>query len=257
MEVEQVLLLMVPISFVAMALIEAKWPARAFPPVAHWRKIGVLTFVYASLMNALLPELLPVEWVAQHRLFDLSGLGVLTGVVVGHLLITLATFIWHRLTHAWTPLWRGFHQLHHSSRHLNIFAANMSHPLDLFVYIMLPTFLALFVLGLDPLAALIVGNIGAFNAYFQHWNVNTPTWMAWFAQRPEAHCVHHERDLHAYNYSDLPLWDILFGSYRNPRKWSGQTGFDPPADTRFASMVSFADVNAQTLGSDSRGQRLS
>ena len=127
----------------------------------------------------------------------------------------------------------------------------MSHPLDLFVYIMLPTFLALFVLGLDPLAALIVGNIGAFNAYFQHWNVNTPTWMAWFAQRPEAHCVHHERDLHAYNYSALPLWDILFGSYRNPPKWLGQTGYDPPADTRFASMVSFADVNAQTLGAGS------
>lgn len=64
MEVEQVLLLMVPISFVAMALIEAKWPARTFPPVPHWRKIGVLTFVYTSLMNALLPEPLPIEWVA-------------------------------------------------------------------------------------------------------------------------------------------------------------------------------------------------
>ena len=38
------------------------------------------------------------------------------------------------------------------------------------------------------------------------------------------HAVHHERDVHAFNYCDLPVIDAIFGAYRNPRTWNGAAG---------------------------------
>jgi sterol desaturase/sphingolipid hydroxylase (fatty acid hydroxylase superfamily) len=52
---------------------------------------------------------------------------------------------------------------------------------------------------------------------FQHANLRTPRWLGYIIQRPESHGIHHERGLHAFNYADLPLWDMVFGTFRNPR----------------------------------------
>lgn len=254
MKAEEIIVLLIPAGFIVMAGIERLWPARRFPVIPRWHWIGVGTFVYAGLMNGLLPLMLPQEWMARHRLFDLSAIGTLPAVLIGHALITLATYGWHRATHAADALWRGFHQMHHAPRHLNIYAANFLHPADLTVYVVLPALIALFVLGVDPLAAAIIGNLGAFNAFFQHWNVRTPQWLGYFFQRPESHCIHHQRGLHAYNYSDFPLWDIVFGTFRNPKAWEGETGFDPPADSRYGAMLAFADVNSAAAGPGSFGQ---
>lgn len=138
---------------------------------------------------------------------------------------------------------------------LNIYVAGVNHPLDLVMYIVWPFVVCLFVLGLDPVAALVVANIAGFNAFLQHANLKTPRWLALFFQRPEAHCVHHQRGLHRYNYSDLPLWDVVLGTFRNPVSWEGETGFDPPADRRYAAMLAFADVNAPIIGERSFGQQ--
>ncbi len=256
MKPEEIIVLMVPISFIVMVVIERAWPARKFPAVPYWQWIGLTTFIYAALMNTFLPLLLPEEWIASHRLMDLSSLGVLSSVILGHLAITFVTFAWHRACHEFTPLWRGFHQLHHSTRHLNLYAANVIHPTDLAVYIFLPVMLALFVLGVDPLSAAIIGNLGAFNAFFQHWNVRTPQWLGYILQRPESHCILHQHGLHRDNYSDFPLWDMLFGSFQNPKTWEGETGFDVPADQQYGAMLSFADVNAPMMGANSFGQAL-
>ncbi len=254
MKTEELIVLAIPVLFIVMAAIERIRPARRFPTVAFWHWIGVGTFIYAAAMNAMLPMLLPADWVAKHRLINLSEVGILPSVVIGHLIITFATYAWHRASHAYTPLWRGFHQIHHAPRHLNIYAANVIHPTDLAIYVFLPTLIAVFVLGLDPLSSAILGNIGAFNAFFQHWNVRTPSWIGYLFQRPEAHCVHHQRGVHDYNYSDFPLWDTLFGTFNNPTSWQGETGFDPPADTRYGPMLAFVDVNTPVIGPNSFGQ---
>ena len=77
-------------------------------------------------------------------------------------------------------------------------------------------FVTVIVLGLDPLAAALVGYVAAFYGMFQHWNVRTPRWLGYFIQRPEAHCEHHRLGVHANNYGDLPLWDMLFGTLPQP-----------------------------------------
>jgi sterol desaturase/sphingolipid hydroxylase (fatty acid hydroxylase superfamily) len=49
--------------------------------------------------------------------------------------------------------------------------------------------------------------------------------------------------MHAGNYSDLPLLDILFGTFHNPREFAAETGFYPGASTRLAEMLRFRDVS--------------
>jgi sterol desaturase/sphingolipid hydroxylase (fatty acid hydroxylase superfamily) len=236
------------------AVIERVWPARKFPKIPHWHVIGGVGLFYLGLMNALVLGILPQDWLAAHRLFDLARLGLLPSVLIGQLLVTLAMYAWHRATHEIDVLWRGFHQIHHAPRHLNIYVSGVNHPTDLAVYIAIPAVIGLFILGVDPLAAAILGNLAGFNAFLQHSNVRTPGWLACFFQRPEAHCIHHERGLHRYNYSDLPLWDIAFGTFHNPATWQGETGFDEPADQRYGAMLAFVDVNAPLIGTGSFGQ---
>ena len=60
---------------------------------------------------------------------------------------------------------------------------------------------------------------------FYHWNIKTPYWIGFLIQRPESHCIHHQRNKHSNNYSDLPLWDMLFGTFHNPRAKEFACGF--------------------------------
>jgi len=112
------------------------------------------------------------------------------------------------------------------------------------------------VLGLDPAAAALTGYIAAFYGYFQHMNIRTPRWLGYFIQRPEAHCIHHQRDVHAFNYGDLPVWDMLFGTYRNPSAFQGAVGFDTPATDRLGAMLAFVDVNEPVAGPASLGRNV-
>ena len=66
--------------------------------------------------------------------------------------------------------------------------------------------------------------MSAFYALFQHWNVRTPRWLGYIIQRPESHGLHHELGVHARNYSDFPLWDILMGTFVNPASFDGDVG---------------------------------
>jgi sterol desaturase/sphingolipid hydroxylase (fatty acid hydroxylase superfamily) len=47
--------------------------------------------------------------------------------------------------------------------------------------------------------------------------------------------------VHSYNYSDLPLWDMLFGTFRNPRRWKARCGFGAD-EHRLLAMLCGIDV---------------
>ena len=54
---------------------------------------------------------------------------------------------------------------------------------------------------------------------------------------------HHQLGVHKYNYSDLPLFDILFGTFRNPRGYVQEAGFYNGASSRIGDMLTFHDVS--------------
>lgn len=230
--------------FVGMLVLEAVAPARSYPRRTLWRVRGALLFVGFAALATVLPFLLPVAFMQEHRLLNLEGLGVFGGALVGWFVLSFFNYTWHRSSHRFTALWRGFHQIHHSPQRLDIASSMVFHPLDISMDVVIATFVTTFVLGLSPAAAAVVGVVSQFYAFFQHLNVNTPAWLGYFIQRPEQHFVHHSRDVHGFNYGDLPLWDLLFGTFKNPATFgAGEVGYASPADGRVLAMLAFQDVS--------------
>ena len=253
METIDLIGLLVPVTYLLMLAIEARWPARSFPPRRGWRWLGIGFLVLIGTVGTIVPLLLPLDWMAAHRWVDGTGLGIVGGTVVGWVVLSFFTFTWHRAVHAFSPLWRFGHQLHHGPQRIDISGSVLFHPTEMVVQTLIQLFVTVVVLGLTPVAAALVGYLVAFHGMFQHWNVRTPTWLGYVIQRPESHCEHHRRGVHANNYSDFPLWDIVFGSFRNPAGFGGECGFESPADRRLGAMLGWRDVNAPLYGRSSRG----
>lgn len=253
METVDLVGLLVPLAYFTMLAVESRWPARPFPPRRGWRWVGVGFLLLIATAGAVVPLLLPLEWLAAHRWLDGAGLGVAGGTLLGWLVLSGLSYSYHRSAHALPWLWRATHQLHHSPQRVDISGAAFFHPLEMVVQVLLQLFVTVIVLGLDPLAAALTGVVAAFYGMFQHWNVRTPVWLGYLIQRPEAHCLHHQRGVHASNYGDLPWWDLLFGSFRNPPDYRGECGFDAPADRQVGAMLAWQDVNAVPYGPRSRG----
>lgn len=205
--------------------------------------------------HAIVPLLIPVEWLEQHRLVDGSGLGIIGGTIVGYVVLSAVAYAWHRSVHNIPVMWRLFHQMHHSPQRVDMSGAAVFHPSEMIVFAAMSVVVTTLALGLYPLAAALTGYVASFYSFFQHMNIRTPYWLGYLIQRPEAHCVHHQRDLHAYNYGDLPVWDILLGTFRNPREWQGQAGFEDAATRRFGGMLAFRDVNEPAYGPGNLGSR--
>lgn len=244
MSLDDVIGMVIVGTFFLLLVLEAVFPARAYPKRKLWRLRGFGFLVVMAGIGIALPQLLPMDWLVQHRLLDGWRLGTLGGVVVGYFVVSFVNYLWHRATHRFDLLWRGFHQLHHSAARLDIAGGPLFHPFDVSVYLLMSTIVTTLLLGLTPTAASLTGLVSQLYAFFQHTNVKTPRWLGYFIQRPESHLIHHQRGVHAYNYSDLPLWDLLFGSFRNPAHFgSEEVGFDPPADGRYGAMLLFRDVS--------------
>jgi len=246
---------LVPLTYFAFALTERLRPARTFPSRKGWQWIGLGFLVMVMTLSTVIPLLIPAQWLAQHRLLDGTGLGVIGGTLVGIVVLEGVVYAWHRSAHNVGFLWRGFHQMHHAPQRVDIAGSLVFHPTEVVVQTLLQLFVTVIVLGLDPLAAAITGYLIAFFSFFQHWNVRTPQWIGYLIQRPESHCIHHRMGVHYYNYADLSFWDMLFGTFRNPRQFLGQCGFDNGADSRMAAILAFVDVNAPAYGSGSFGAK--
>lgn len=227
--------------FASLAAWEALFPARVLPQSPWWRLRGITAFFVYFFVSSYLP-LMWSDYLAPLALFDLSGWGIAGGAAAGVLVYEFLVYCWHRTMHGVTPLWRTFHQLHHSAERIDIYGALWFSPLDMAGWAMVSS-VALTLIGIAPEAITLVILATSFLAIFQHANIRTPRWLGYFIQRPEAHSLHHARDVHRYNYSDLPIFDMLFGTYRNPRDFAQHSGFYHGASHRLVDMLLFRDVS--------------
>ena len=178
------------------------------------------------------------------HLLDGSGLGTWGGALVGILVYELGHYWYHRAAHEFDWLWRAGHQMHHSAESLDAFGAYYLHPVDAFNFTTLASLVFYPLLGLTAEAGVVGAFFLTFNAMFQHMSFRTPRWLGYVIQRPESHSVHHGKGIHRYNYSDLPLWDIVFGTFRNPEGFQREHGFYAGASERIPEMLAFRDVSA-------------
>jgi sterol desaturase/sphingolipid hydroxylase (fatty acid hydroxylase superfamily) len=192
------------------------------------------------------------EYLAPLQLIDLSAVHPAVAATAGLLLFEFGLYWWHRSMHETNVLWRVFHQMHHSAERVDTFGAFYFSPMDMIGFTALSS-LALVILGLSPQAATWVILATTFLSIFQHTNVRTPQWLGYIAQRPESHSVHHGKGIHAFNYSDLPVFDLLFGTFRNPIARERESGFYAGASERILDLVCFKDINRTTTrGRDGR-----
>ncbi len=237
-----------PISYIVfgiyggLILWEALWPARKLPKVRFWKLKGFLAFVLFFYLSSYLP-LIWDGTLAKFQVIDLTGLGTLWGAVVGILIYELGVYFWHRSMHTNDTLWRIFHQMHHSAERLDSYGAFYFSPMDMIGFTFLGSLCLVVIAGFTPEATTLIILGTTFLSIFQHSNIRTPVWMGYIIQRPEAHALHHAKGIHAYNYSDISLFDMLFGTFKNPKKFEHETGFYQGASSKVRQMLIFKDIS--------------
>ncbi len=223
--------------------LEARFPARALPHSRGHVGRGLLTLLSFFLLSSYLPY-----WLAPGleplRIADLSGLGTAPGALLLMLVYQAVGYAYHRSLHASDRLFLAVHQMHHSSERLDVPSAFLFAPLDMLGWTLVST-LASTMFGVTPQASVAFVLSGTLLSVLQHSNLRTPRWLGYIVQRPESHSHHHARGVHRNNYADLPIFDLIFGTFHNPPSFAEATGYYPGASERVVDMLLARDVTRE------------
>ncbi len=237
---------MVPIIVVScalvMMLVERLAPGRTLPRVqGWWMRAMLVSGIQAGAV--LLAGIVWDPWMQTHRLWSVDSWGFWPCVLVGYVSITFVYYFWHRARHEVPFLWRVFHQLHHSPQRIEIITSFYKHPLEILANSVLSSAILYLIVGVNPEVASVAVLLTGLAELFYHFNIRTPHWVGYLIQRPESHCLHHKKGHHTKNFSDLPVWDMLFGTFENPRENEIPTGFSPANESRLWEMLLTRDVS--------------
>jgi len=176
---------------------------------------------FSTLLPAIAVEiLLTASWIAVY--FGVQALvpwqipTTVWTAVLAVILVDLAYYWEHRLSHEIRLLWALAHSVHHSSPHFNQATAYRISFMDQFIS---PLFyLPIVALGFHPLlvlAAFVL--ILAYQTWLHTEMVGRLGWLDQVFNTPSNHRVHHGADAGYLdrNYGAvLMLWDRLFGTYQ-------------------------------------------
>ena len=224
-------------------LLERLFPGWKLPIVPTWT-VRVLAVNFVQLGVVTLAGLSWEKWLSRTSLFSLSDhVPDAVGGMIAYFIATFVFYWWHRWRHQYDFLWTRFHQIHHSPQRLEVITSFYKHPLEMTVNSIIGSLLVFTLLGLNPEAGAVYTLCTALGEFFYHTNVKTPQWIGYVFQRPEMHRIHHEYEKHSHNYGDIVWWDMLFGTYRNPKEFRSTCGFDNEKEQRFLDMLQFKDVH--------------
>ncbi len=225
-----------------MLLVEFLRPRNEWPRVTGWA-FRSLAFTATQVLVVVGAGRLWDRWFEAHRPWSLENLGPITGTLIAFLVLTFVSYWQHRLKHVFGFLWRFLHQVHHSPRRIELLTSFYRNPLEILVNMIIMSAVLYLGVGADAKIALNVVLLLGLADMFYHWNIRTPYWLGFFIQRPESHCIHHLRGVHAYNYGDIPIWDMLFGTFKNVRSFNGLCGFADDNEKQIVSMFSGRDMS--------------
>lgn len=230
--------------YAAFIIIETLFPAKKLPAVKGWKVRGLACFVVYFYLSTYLPmfwdqyltglQFLIVDW-AHPYLVAFAAL----------IVFEFGVYVWHRAMHGNDWLWLPFHQMHHSAERVDNYGTFFYSPLDMIGFTMLGSLSLSVFVGLSPDAITIYLFTSLFVVMFQHANFRTPQWIGYFIQRPESHSIHHQKGVHAFNYSDFPIFDMLFGTFKNPKNFIEDNGFYHGASAKIPAMLLWQDLNKE------------
>jgi len=228
-------------------VLERVFPGRKLPHVPGWYFRAVLINL-AQLGITLGTGQLWIKFFGGASLVWFSSLEFpLAEGFIGWFIGTFVFYWWHRLRHK-NRFWRVFHQIHHSPSRIEIFTSFYKHPVEILSNSLLSAVILFPVLGCSVLGGFWYNFFAATGEYFYHANVRTPRWLRYFIQTPELHSIHHQLDVHDYNYSDLPIWDRIFGTYKDAVDFVPNCGFPGNNENRLTEMLIFKDVYDRDYG---------
>lgn len=223
---------------------------RRYNKTRYWRLRGLMVTVAIFFFTGEV-ALLWGNLFGDIHLLDLSNLGMFAGAVLGILVYEFLHYLYHRAAHSWEWLWRAGHQMHHSAESIDTFGAYYLHPFDAAMFTTISSLVFFPLLGLSIESAVAGALFLTFNALFQHANISTPHWLGYIIQRPESHNIHHGLNIHRYNYADLPIVDMLFGTYINPEILDNtDCGFYKGASSRIVDMLIGKDVTKPKMAKE-------
>jgi sterol desaturase/sphingolipid hydroxylase (fatty acid hydroxylase superfamily) len=230
-------------AFVFCFILERWIPGWPLPQVKTW-PTRVLLINAAQLGVVLLAGITWDKWLASASLFNLSAhASPAVGGLIAYFIATFVFYWWHRVRHENDLLWRLFHQIHHSPQRLEVITSFYKHPGEMVVNSIIGALLVYSLLGLSLEAAAIYTLCTALGEFFYHTNIKTPRWIGYFFQRPEMHRIHHQHGRHKNNYGDITWWDMMFGTYENPKNWVHTCGFDNAKEQQLLDMLAYKDLH--------------
>ena len=136
--------------------------------------------------------------------------------------------------------------MHHADLEFDVTSGVRFHPIEILLSMGIKLGVVA-ALGIPAIAVVIFEIMLNATSMFNHGNVELPEWLdrllRWFVVTPEMHRIHHEYQRHQNNYGDITWWDMLFGTYHNPREFSSRCGFDAPKEEQLIPMLAFRDVH--------------
>jgi len=222
-------------------VMERIFPGRELPRAPGWYPRAAL-ITLAQLIITVATARLWMKIFGDLSLFKFSHwhAPLLEGFV-GWFVGTFFFYWWHRLRHA-KGWWLAFHQIHHSPSRIEVLTSFYKHPIEISCDAVLSALILYPLLGCSLLGAFWYNFFAGTGEYFYHANVRTPRWLRYVIQPPELHSLHHEFDVHRHNYGDIPLWDRLFGTYKDATAFARRCGFPDGVEKRLIPMLIFKDV---------------
>lgn len=184
------------------------------------RNVGFAAFllILGGGIVVLIYRVLPVE----PRVLQFESIWLSFLILVAYIALMDFFFYWyHRLQHSFHVLFQ-IHELHHADTEVNATSSLRSYWMERPLQTLLITLPALFIVGIDPVAVIVLPFVTTTWLVFTHANLRlhmgplTPILCG-----PQLHRVHHsdQPEHRNKNFAQfLPVYDIIFGTYYEPAK---------------------------------------
>ncbi len=222
-------------------LFERIKPGRMLPKIKNWYYMALMINVI-QLIITLLTARLWIEIFGEISLFKIRNWQseILQGFF-GWLIGTFFFYWWHRVRHM-KGFWLIFHQLHHSPSRIEAVTSFYKHPIEILADAILSALILYPLLGCSLMGMFWYNCFAGIGEYLYHSNIKTPKWFRYFIQTPELHSIHHQYNVHKYNFGDITIWDRIFGTYKDTTEFVERCGFPKDAEHKLKEMLLFKDV---------------
>ncbi len=227
--------------------------------------IGIFNAIFTGLFVSIL-LVLTTSWVESHSigLFNLVELPILVSAFMGVVLLDAWMYIWHRVNHGFSVLWR-FHKVHHSDSEMDVTTSVRFHTGEILIGAFLRLGVVL-VLGLSLWQVLLYDLLLIPFVFFQHSNISFPEkwdrYLRVLFASPAMHRIHHssERIETDSNYGSIfSFWDRFAHSFRvNGNRKKVQYGlkeYDPKESGQLLTLALMPFYKSTTRSSVRQNER--